>query len=70
MPRVVLQMADEGKETLQTLAEKEGRNEAEILRRALGVYSWISEQIEDPTEEVIAVANKGTGKVKSMMKFF
>jgi len=54
---------------LSEMAKKEGRSKCEILRRALGLYSYFHKEMhEDQANKVMAVLDR-KGKVLKQLKW-
>ena len=69
MPKMTIEYSKEVKKRLEKLAATEGRTPTEIIRRAIGVYDHIHEDLNARDDRVLAVADKTNGKVIKVLKW-
>ena len=65
MARLSLEFSKQVSEMLDEISKKEHRTKTEILRRALGLYCYLSEKA--PENEIAVIDEKG--QVKAQLKW-
>ncbi len=69
MARLTVEFNEEVSKKLEELAELEGRTKTEILRRALGLYSYLDKEMtEQEDDRFLAITDKES-KILSKIKW-
>ena len=66
MPKMTVDFNEQVTQMLEDLASREGRSKVEILRRAIGIYSFLDDEVREGKEEGRRVAV--TDKDKKILK--
>ncbi len=67
MPKMTVDISSQAHLVIKKLAKKEGRDKCQILRRAIGLYAYLSKELNG-TDGFLAVVDKD-GKVIKKLKW-